>query len=126
MPMTMAAAKGQDEEAELEFNGEVMKFRYNPNAISHRERRQLQGLLAKAQADPENAEYDWVIPYLRQTITSWEFYADEKAMAAKKPLPISAEVLDQLPDGFLSALVTKVTAAMLPPVQPETGSGSSF
>jgi hypothetical protein len=122
--MTLQRAKGEDEEAELTYNQATLKFTYNRNAVSHKEWRRLRSLLAKAQAEPDNPDIDWIVPYLAQMLTSWDLMLDEKA---KAPVPITAENLDMLPVGFLTEILSRIQETLVSPNQtPELNSGSSF
>lgn len=123
MRMTLARAKGEDENATLEYNGAVLTFSYNRNAVSHKEWRRLRSLLAKAQAEPDNPDIDWIVPYLAQMLTSWDLVSDE---AGKKIVPITDENLDLLPVGFLTEIMARIQETLVPPQTPALDSGSSF
>lgn len=121
MRMTLARAKGADEEGTLDLNGATLKYTYNPGGISHKEMRRLRGLIAKAQANPEDPSVDWIIPYLVQMLTGWDLLADD---TSKKTVPINEETLDALGEGFLSALMQNLAEKLVPPATPELDSGS--
>jgi hypothetical protein len=121
MRMTLARARGEDEEGTLEFNGATLKFTYNRDAISHKEWRKMRALFAQAQENPEDPAVDWVIPYLAQTLTGWDLVVND---SDRKPVPITTETLEMLPTGFLGKLLAQILETVVPPTLPETPSGS--
>jgi hypothetical protein len=121
MLFSLEDVQGEDEQAEVSWNGKKLPIRYNRNALSHEEYRRLNRLRLAAEGAQETP--DWLVPMLLKLLTGWELLADAKA---KKPLPITAESLNGLLTFFLLRVLNTIYEAAVPGPPSSTDSGSSF
>lgn len=126
MPLFADNLQGKGEKGTLNWHGETLNFTYNPNAISHKERRRLRQMVTAAETAAElSPETDWMVIYLHRMLVSWDMYATKEDLKAKKVMPITEATIDGLPDALLIALTTRIGELINPPVS-GTGSGGSF
>lgn len=112
---------GEDEQAEVEWNGKKLKISYNRSGMSHEEYRRLNRL--RLATDDTGEKPDWLVPMLLKILTGWDLFEDAKA---KKPLPVNTESLGRLPTFFLVRILNTIYETVVPNPPPETNSGSSF
>lgn len=116
---TLADAVGEDTRAILDIRGKRLPVVYNPNRITHKDRREI--LQRHQGEDDANPSHDWVLEFLSRVIVSWELYSNPDDL---EPYPTNVQSLDLLPDEFLSLVVQGIQEHVNPP-EPESSFGST-
>jgi hypothetical protein len=116
LPIQVKTARDRSAQVKVTYQGETATVSYLPDALSNREWREMR---QRSQKDTNAAEDSWNIAFLLKVMTDWDVIAE----AGQKPIPITAEALDEVPMTLIDAVARAIVVDLFP--SPATESPSS-